>query len=251
MNTINILREIALKNAFAIYIPSLGRDVKFIPLNIAQQRQIYESASDNLAFQTKFVITTYEIIKNNCLESEVVNQLNVVDRASVLIALRKNLFNTNIAATENGNIDLNLVQEKIKNTNCNLFKDSIQVGDLLFKIQVPNIFNWYVIEKELRSGPEVPKTFVKIFSEIYATELLKLIKEIYYKTENGEYTPVLFEEKTTQEKIQAINSLPAESSFQLKDALIKYYDYYMDLLTVVTDENISLILDIRADFFIE
>ncbi len=253
MNSTNILREIALKNAISVYLPSLKKEIKFTPLTIAQQRQIYECASDNLAFQTKFILATYEIIKNNCLEPNVVDNLNAIDRVSILISLRKNLFGSNTAITEEGEIDLDTILNKIKNTNCDIFKEKIQVGELLFKIHIPNIFDWYNIEKDLRNGNESPKTFVKIFSEVYATELVKIVKEIYYKAENEEYLPVLFKEKTTEEKMQAINSLPADVSFHFKKALIQYYDYYMDLLTVSIigqDDNI-VVLDIRPDFFIE
>ena len=253
MNSKNILREIALKNAIPVYLPSLKNEIKFTPLTIAQQRQIYECASDNLAFQTKFVLATYEIIKTNCLEPNVVDNLNVIDRASILISLRKNLFGSNIAITEEGEIDLDIILNKIKNTDCNIFKENIQVGELLFKVHIPNIFDWYNIEKDLRSEEETPKTFVKIFSEVYATELVKIVKEIYYKAENEDYLPVLFKEKSTEEKMQAINSLPADVSFHFKKALIQYYDYYMDLLTInVAGENSNtIVLDIRPDFFIE
>lgn len=253
MNTTSILQEIALKNAFLVYIPSLKREVKFTPLTIAQQRAIYESASDNMAFQTKFVIATYNIIKANCLESEIVDMLNAVDRASILISLRCNLFDTETVEIENNPYDLNIVKEKLKNTDCNLFKEKIAVGDLLFDLQVPNILDWCILEKDLRGGQEEPKTFVKIFSEVYITELIKLIKEIYYKSDTGEYVSVDFKNKPTEEKIQAISGLPAEASFAFKKALIEYYNYYMDLLTIPTGENgeMEIILDIRADFFIE
>lgn len=253
MNTASILQEIALKNAFLIYIPSLKREVKFKPLTIAQQRAIYECASDNIAFQTKFVITTYEIINTNCLEPELVDTFNSIDRVSILIGLRCNLFDTESVTVEDETYDLKTVLQKLKDTDCNIYKEKIAVGDLLFELQVPNILDWYMFERDLRSGQEVPKTFVKIFSEVYITELIKLIKEIYYKSETGEYKAVEFKSKTTEEKIQAISQLPAEASFSFKKALIVYYDYYMDLLTMSSQENnqIKTILDIRADFFIE
>lgn len=253
MNTTSILQEIALKNAFSIYIPSLKKEIKFTPLTIAQQRAIYESASDNMAFQTKFVIATYNIIKANCLEPELVDSFNAIDRASILIDLRNNLFDTTMIEIEENLYDLTLVKEKLKITDCNIYKEKIAVGDLLFELQIPNILDWCVLEKDLRSGQEVPKTFVKIFSEVYITELIKLIKEIYYKSDNGEYVSVDFKSKSTEEKIQAISGLPAEASFAFKKALIDYYDYYMDLLTVNKegDSEIKIIVDIRADFFIE
>jgi len=65
---INTLSE---RNSFDIYIPSLKRNVKFKPLTSKQQKSLYSCVTDNIVYSTRFIIVTYNIIKENCYEQDV------------------------------------------------------------------------------------------------------------------------------------------------------------------------------------
>jgi hypothetical protein len=253
--TTSALQKIILKNAFTVYVPSLKREVKFTPITVSQQKKLYECASDNLVFQTKFIVATYEIIKENCLEPELVDGFNVFDRISVLIALRVNLFNTtDIAIDENIKGSVIEVQDRLKATDYTQLDNQIETPYFVFEMQIPKLLDSYKIENELRKNTQPSEDYVKVFSDVYTSELIKIIKEIHYRTElDGDLVAVNYTSKPALEKIQIISSLPAEVIKDIRAYLLKYYKVCADILTLTLDKetNLKTTLDIRADFFIE
>lgn len=253
--TTNALQKIILKNAFAVYIPSLKREVKFTPITVSQQKRIYECASDNLVFQTKFVITTYEIIKENCLEPDLVDGFNLFDKINVLISLRINMFNsTDIVIDKNIKGSVTEVQNKIKTAEYSQLDEEINTPYFVFQMQIPKLLDCYKIEYELRKDVQTSEDYVKVFSDAYISELIKIVKEIQYRTElDGPLVAANYSSKPALEKIQILGSLPADTIANIREYLLKYYKFYSDILTLTLDENTNLktTLDIRADFFME
>ena len=85
INTIlSALDNLTEKNSFEVYLPSLKRGVMFKPLTAGQQHLLYLCVSDNVVYHSKFIFITYDIIKENCLEQDLIDKLTVIDRIVIL-----------------------------------------------------------------------------------------------------------------------------------------------------------------------
>jgi hypothetical protein len=86
---INLLKDIADKCNFSVFIPSLNKEALFKQLSTEQLKRIYKTAIDANLFSVEFVLVFNEIIKENCLDNLIdVNELDIYDKIFIFLKTR-------------------------------------------------------------------------------------------------------------------------------------------------------------------
>ena len=256
MNRINDLLA-ALKtyteiNAIDVYIPSLKRNVKFKPLTGGQQKSFYNCVSDNVVFRTKFVLLTYEIINENCLE-EVVDNLTVLDHTVILLELRKNILGTKVTLgkdTEILTVDFESCLNNAKSLTP-IQERAVAIRNFEFVLETPRLINQYLAEKELReNNSETTASLNKVVTDVIFTEVAKTIKEI--SLIDGDQKAVFnYSEFTFKEKISLVEALPADILIEVQKFLKEINAEQTALLAVKTTDGYDSFFELTPDFFLE
>lgn len=246
------LNTVAEKNAFEVYIPSLARNVKFKPVTAKQQKNFYSCIQDNVLFETKFIIVTYNIIKENCLEPDLVNKFNVIDRICILLNFRKNILGTEITIIKDDvPYDLNFAEciERAQATIIPVNK-VINVQNIQIELGVPSIEDQYNIEVETRSGKNLNNlTYNEAIIELITNEVCKTIRSITL-LEQEQPLKINFSELTFEQKNALADKLPAEVFVELQKFIKEINNSYDGLLRVKTEDGKELSFNIGPDFFL-
>lgn len=189
---LDIINKNETSYASNIWIPSLKRDVRFLEINTAQQKRLVKAQLDSTVINTDFMETLRDIIKENCKEDVDIDQLTIVDKLLIAIALRCYSIGSSIE-TEIGikggksakiQLDLNNIYEIAKSTIGSI--EDLILEDETFKItcSTPTIKAELDIEKNLKAVIESNKsaTLVDIVGDAYVAEALKYIKELKVKS---------------------------------------------------------------------
>lgn len=241
------------KNAFGVYVPSLKRELKFKPLTGKQQKSFYGCLADNIAFRTKFILLTYDIIKENCLEPETVDILTVLDRSVILLALRKNILGDGFVLEKDNTqytASIDVCLKTAESIDIPAVK-TIAIQDLEYVIGVPTIKEQYQAEKELREGDkENTVPIEQLVKDVLFTEASKFIKEIYFVAGSNK-VPFEYNNLTFKERISVIEALPADTLIEIQRAFNEVDTLQTKILTVVLGEGMVSTFDITPDFFLE
>lgn len=239
-------------NAIDIYVPSLKRTIKFKPLTGGQQKSFYTCLSDNTVFKTKFIMHTYDIIKENCLE-DVLELLTVLDRTAILLELRKNILGSKVNTQKKSNIisiDINTCLNNAKNIN-SIQERTITTRNFEFVLETPRLINQYLAEKELRgSNFETSASIDKLVSDVIFTEIAKIVKEITL-FDGEEQAPFNYSSFSFKEKVSLIEALPADALIEVQKFLKEINTEQASLLTVKLDDESSSLFELTPDFFLE
>jgi len=256
MNKINDLLA-ALKtyseiNAIDIYIPSLKRAVKFKPLTGGQQKSFYNCLSDNVVFRTKFVLLTFNIIKENCLE-DVVEDLTVLDRTVILLELRKNILGTKVTLgkdSETFTVDFDYCLNSALNITP-IQERTVTIRNFEFVLETPRLINQYLAEKELRGeNLEATASINKVVKDVIFTEVAKTIKEITL-TDGAEKAVFNYSGFSFKEKISLVEALPADILIEVQKFLKDINAEQTTLLSIKVNDESSTFFELTPDFFLE
>jgi hypothetical protein len=246
------LSTLAEKNSFEVFIPSLKRSVRFKPLTTKQQKSFYNCLSDNVVYNTNLIIATYNIIKDNCLEPDIVQDLTTIDRLSILLALRKNtigpelnivkdgvVYNTNF----DGCLETVLTIELPENT-------TVTHRNVKIELQVPRMTDQYGLEKEIREGKEVESaTLSFIVENAILNEVCKIIKNVWVI--DGENTTDLnYSSFSYKDRLALIENLPAETLLEVQKYIETLSKLTNKILTVPLGDS-STVFSITVDFFLD
>jgi|TARA_A100000172_G_C3040620_1_gene110291 hypothetical protein len=166
------------KKNISSHINSFEEEVSFEKLNIEQQSKILDSYSDIPALSNnavylvlKFNNTFNKIIRENLIDKNI--DLNVVDRANIILMYRKELGDT--VLVDDNEININSVLENNKSIKKIDLEKTFQSGDFTFKVKVPSLINDIKVNnllmKKIRENPSKND----VLGEIYLYELLKFI----------------------------------------------------------------------------
>jgi len=242
------LNAITDKNIFEIYIPSLKRTVKFRPLTAKQQRAFYTCVNEKTVFNTQFILTTFNIIKGCCTESNLIPVFNIFDRAAILIALRVNTLGNLITVLKDEQeftVDLTDCLQQFKSLELPICKD-IAVQNILINLQIPTLLEQYELEKELRDKEIDTMPFSSLLEDVITGEVCKLIKEI-----NIEQVAVGYKNLNFKDKATVVESLPASIVFELQDFAQNVNTKLSECLTCPVKDNDTIAFDITVDFFLD
>lgn len=162
-----------------IFVPSLGRSIKFSLLSTKQQRYIIESSLDNPIYNVTFHLKTHQIIKELAEETSLIDALNVFDKDAILIQLRYYYIDT----TYNDK-DFSNVIENIKNPPQPNSMKTENVDGFTVSMKIPSIKEELDIYKNFKSSkfykisPEGDDDVRSMVATLYILELSKYVSTI-------------------------------------------------------------------------
>jgi len=264
-DVLNIINRREMAYTSHIWIPSLGRDVPFKELNTSQQKRLIKSIIDSPVYNTEFIYTFKEIVKECCADSSInINDLTILDKAIIAIGLRAG----SIGDTVDIVVESKKTEEKIPTkldlkTIYTMAKETMSVPqntifeDELYKIEcgIPTMEMEAVIEKGLKENIDATKTTDDVknaIGDIFVTELVKYIVAVSVKNDSGEDTPINWVKLSIKDRIQIIESFKTKilkSIIQFANQVRTEIDKVEIVNFSVKDEQFSRRLTIDGNFF--
>ena len=201
-------------------VPSLKKEVPFNEINTSQQKRLVKSVIDSPIYNTEFIYTFREILKENCQDSTVdIDQLTILDKLILAMGLRIKSIGSNVdieIETKEGrkvNVSLDipkilsLAYETIKEVPPQTFEDQY----FIIECNLPTIGTEYKIEKELRTKVtnidiENVQELRKTVGDAFVAELVKYISKVSVKGDGEELVPVDWERFTYSERIRIMET---------------------------------------------
>lgn len=214
-----IIKQKDISYASHFMVPSLNREVPFTDINTSQQKRLVKSVIDSPIYNTEFIYTFREILKENCRDDSVnIDDFTIVDKLILALSLRLKSIgpdvDVEINTDEGQNITVTLDIAKILNIALKTIKNitPIIIEDEYFRVEcnIPNIGIEYHLEKELRQSPsnieiESIEELRSTVGDAFIGEIVKYIDELYIKKED-EYISVSWKTFTFKDRIKIIET---------------------------------------------
>ena len=236
INQIIKSKDVAYASHFKVL--SLDKEVPFNEINTSQQKRLAKSIIDSEVYNTEFIFTLRNILKENCQDMTInVDDLTVIDKLLLAVALRiKSIGNviTVELPQEDGSsikVDLNLIDiynnalSTIKNIEPKIYEDNY----FIVKCSIPTIGVEYGLENELRKDSsaidiENVTELRQTIGEAFINDIVKYVSGVSVKTDDG-IIPVDWQSFNFKNRIKIIETF---KSGLLKDI--------MDYISGVRDE---------------
>jgi len=249
-----------------IFIPSLGRTVKFKHLTAGQQEKFVQSLIDSPATQSKFNITLIDIIKDNIDDKSIVNSLTIIDKYAIGVALRicsvGNILKTEVDSEPGTiyNIDLNQCTEYVKTHVKHTPFDEIKIDEFSIGVTYPTISLEYANEKYFKRDDitlgDTADGIRSIISNAFIGDAIMFIDYISIDRTDGEPLKLDFKSISLQDKLDLVRKLPNTVIEKIIDPMSKTKNQIEGILKTVgvstTDDKIkrSILITFDASFFI-
>lgn len=202
--------------ASSIWVPSINKEVRFLEINTGQQKRLVKSIVDSPVFDTEFVCTFRDVLKENCVDEVDIDTFTIIDKLFIAINLRASSIGplipmeTKNKAGEKININIDLsevlkhAKEKITKIESAVFSNNaVNVTCCL-----PTIGVEYRLEKEIHSeGKDIDFEDVneikEIIGEAFIEEIAKYIGNVTLKEKEGE-TSIQWETLSFTDRLRII-----------------------------------------------
>ena len=211
-------------------VPSLKREVPFNEINTSQQKRLVKSVIDSPVYNTEFIYTLHEILKENCQDDMInIDNLTIIDKLILALALRvKSIGNTidieiQTKSEKKVNVSLDIAQihnmalTALQDINNEIFEDSY------FKVicSVPTIGDEFKLEKEKRSNVtniqiENVQELRRVVGEAFTDEIVKYINGVFIKSSEDTLIPINWQQFNYIDRIKILDTFKAPL---LKDIL--------------------------------
>lgn len=269
-NIISLLQDIDIKTNFTVFVPSLRAEVSFKQLTTEQLKRLLKTVVDSPIYNAEFTITFNEIIKENCLSSEInIDNLNIYDKAIIFIKMRSESISSNytIEFTPAEISDNNLIENKTTislpelltnflSRNVFFTEEIIQHNECIITVNLPTIATENKLEKELHKNVKTdlttPEDLRELIGETFINEVTKFITKVAVNDTVIELVNIPF-----KQRIKIVEKLPTN----LINKVIKYIEKYRETIkplltvniTVPTSDNSTVTLEkdipVDASFF--
>lgn len=158
INKIIRRKDIAYASHYAI--PSLKKEIPFNEINTSQQKRLVKSVLDSPVYNTEFIYTFREILKENCQDDTVnIDDLTIVDKLVLALGLRMksigDKIDVEIQTKDGKTVSIGLEASKILQMALTTINDipSKIFEDKYYQIEcsIPTIGIEYGLERELRN----------------------------------------------------------------------------------------------------
>jgi hypothetical protein len=209
--------------AYEIWVPSLSRNVMFKEINTAQQKRLLKSIIDSEVHNTEFISTIYNIIKENCDDTEVdIDSLSIIDKLFICLKMRSVSISNEIDLEfvskhdEDVQFKAKIDLEKIIKTGIKKIKHESEViiKDHGFDItcRVPSILTEFTLENELRkNNQDLEIDNVEELRESIGDKFIGEVSKYIAKIQPSDSEDVI--DITTfsfKDRIELIESLPSK-----------------------------------------
>jgi len=259
---IELLKELELKTAFTVYIPSLKRNIAFKQLTTEQLKRILKTAIVAPIYNTKFILTINSIIKENCLDNSInTDNLTIYDKLFIVYKTKivsissdytfnftEEEINTYLLEEPNKTISLTNLFDEFANKNIIFEPKIIEQDNIIVTCNIPTLLTEDKLENEIHEEPilneNYEKEIDKIIGEAFISEITKYITSIKINDSNTDLLSLTF-----KERIDIIESVPVK----IIGEVLKYIESYkktiepLQVYTFVTDKNVIFNKDIALD----
>jgi len=202
------------------WVPSLGRDVRFSELNTSQQKRLIKSIVDSPVYNTEFIQTFRDILRENCVEDGVdIDTLTVIDKLFIALGLRISSVGGRIdldiqpdpeKPSQAVSVDLIKLHETAKSTLSSIQPVTYENELFVIECNVPTVGAEYTLERELRLNNEnieieTNKALRDTIGEAFIDEIVKYISNVSVKTD-GTVTPVSWNKFNFKDRITVVES---------------------------------------------
>jgi hypothetical protein len=239
-NITDILKQLEKLNettGISVYVPSLGKAIRFKNINLKQQKDLLKSSIDDTLTRLSFTTKFYSIIKENAIDFIDASKLLVIDRLAIAIALRSSGL-----SSAYGSIDLNNLIKQIQATTVDVsaLKTTVEIQGLTVNLEAPtlgvdNDISLTTIAKLKNISDRDVKTQI---GELFVHEIVKFIRSITFKTEDGEQTAT-FTNLSTDNKISITEKLPSTATSKILD-FIKTYRVFENKFITLGDTAVEI-----------
>lgn len=193
------VKEDQQKYASNYWVPSTQDPVRLTEINTAQQKKLIKSVIDSPVFNTEFIYTFKEILEENVVGDTNINNLTVLDKLVLAIALRATCIGPTIdieVTPENSDksvshtIDLIELYNKVKAGVEHITEEKYEIGNYRVVCSIPTIETEFRAEKELRQDSEKielnsNKELRDTLGEAFISEIVKYIKNVEVKIQEN------------------------------------------------------------------
>ena len=202
------------------WVPSLGRDVRFSEINTSQQKRLIKSIVDSPVYNTEYIQTFRDILRENCVEEEVnIDNLTVIDKLLIALGLRISSIGGRIdldvkpdAEKPSQTVSVDLIKlHEVAKTTLSSIKPVMFENDLfVIECSVPTVGTEYRLEREFRLNNEnieieSNKALRDTIGEAFIDEIVKYISDVSVKTEEA-VTPVSWDKFNFKDRITVVES---------------------------------------------
>jgi len=219
MDTTNLIQKLkSIQDSHVkVYVPSVNKELEFKPLNIKQQKDIIKSTFDKNIPGLSFYNILNGIIKDNCVDKTAT--FLVLDRNTIAIALRNNIFGNEYTVDETNNSSfkvnlnevLNIINEPVSNE---VLEHKIKQDSLEVTLKAPSLETDNKVNKEsqklLSHFLDDSNGAKDLISELFIYEIVKFVHEVKF----GENV-VSFKDITVSQQIEILESLTANINKQI------------------------------------
>lgn len=239
------LKKFNQEKNFDVYVPSIGKNVKFKPLTVKQQKEIIKSGIDQRVQNLSFVTLLNNIITDNLVDKSVT--ISTIDKSPIMIALRSNSLPGELklkVKEEDVVID---IKTHVKGFSKHKFPEknksfTISKGPIELDGNIPTIDEDTTINKTFKKtfggqkGDEQDIVITTI-GEIFVYELVKYISKIRFAVEGQEQTEVDFKTLSPKQMVELFETLPMSMSQLLIDKVNKFKEFDSNFTSAMGPEG--------------
>jgi hypothetical protein len=241
-----------------VWLPSKQRYVTFKEIDAKQQKSLLSAAIDNSVYNSDFIKSFYNILKENVLDEDetFIDELSIADKAFIAISLRSQIseeLTINFSETINEKIKIKDVISKFKSyKNPNFENLEVKNNEVSIKINIelPTIKDELDYEeqfyKDYKKVDDVKTTkdLQNIVSEAFIAETSKYIKDISINDKNFDFKALTF-----NQKIRIVEKLPSALIQKLLEQ-ISLWKKDIDSVLTVKNGDITKVINIDSLLFL-
>lgn len=247
---INALNNASESFKIDVYIPSKQKSISFKEIDAKQQKSLLSAAIDNSVYNSDFIKTFYNILKENILleDKSVIDDLSLADRSFIAIALRSQVsdelvvkFNDQISEK----IDLKAVISKfndyktptpeeieVKNNDVTIIA-GISLPTIKIELDYEeNFYKDYKKIDEIKSNKDIQA----IISDAFISETSKYISYISVNGSKFDFNTMSF-----NQKLRIVEKLPSGLIQKILEKISVWKKDIDLVLTVSHGENTKII----------
>lgn len=245
---LNALKELDSNNAFDVFVPSLQKEIKFKNLTTEQLKVLLKTLVDSPIYNSQFITTFNNIIKDNILDKEVdVKKFTVFDKLIIQFKTRiesissemtlrfteEEIKQHNLEFSEK-NICLKNHLDSFLKKNCNFVPEIIEHESYSLVCELPTLDTENKLESELHKNIKIDiqttEELREIVGETFINELTKYISKITVGTTSLDLLSLNF--KT---RINVVEQLPTN----IINKVLKFIENYRQKIKELTSVKVN------------
>lgn len=201
------LKEINETKGESIFLPSLGKKVKFRSFTLKQQKDLLAKLPDDSSGLLSFNNNFNSIILDNCMEDISLDSLNNFDRLSVILTYRITAVGDTVERADK-TIDLSRIIANVETADYAVAQQVKELAGAGFKVEakLPSLSYDSKINTSTVVKLKKAKNQQGVIAEMFTAEILKYIKSLTIT--EGEIMVVDMYSLLYDEKVKIIENFP-------------------------------------------